>query len=201
MHHRHRFNHGFGGWHMGGPDHGGFGGRGGGHGGSFGRGRGGPFGGGPFGGGRGRRMFDAGALRLVVLGLIAEEPRHGYDIIKALEAKFQGAYSPSPGAIYPMLQMLEEADLVTSATEGNKRLFSITQQGRAWLEENSAELERINAQIAHASGRMGGAAVGEEFRALAFAVKSRLRGGGWSPDQAEKARDILRRARRELEDL
>ena len=60
------------------------------------------------------RMFDPGALRLVVLGLIAEEPRHGYDIIKALEAKFQGAYSPSPGAIYPMLQMLEEADLVVS---------------------------------------------------------------------------------------
>ena len=76
-------------------------------------GRGGPFGrhrGGPF-GGRGNRMFDPGALRLVVLGLIAEEPRHGYDIIKALEANFQGAYSPSPGAIYPMLQMMEEADL------------------------------------------------------------------------------------------
>src|SRR5690606_14355271 len=70
-----------------------------GHGGPFGRNR-----GGPFGGRRGPRMFDSGALRLVVLGLIAEEPRHGYDIIKALEAKFQGAYSPSPGAIYPMLQ-------------------------------------------------------------------------------------------------
>src|SRR6187399_2918600 len=96
-------------------------------------GRGGGFGGeGPF-SGRGRRMFDAGALRLVVLGLIAEEPRHGYDIIKALESKFQGAYSPSPGAIYPMLQMLEEADLVTSQPDGNKRLFSITEQGRAYL--------------------------------------------------------------------
>ena len=89
-----------------------------GHGGPFGRNR-----GGPFGGRRGPRMFDSGALRLVVLGLIAEEPRHGYDIIKALEAEFQGAYSPSPGAIYPMLQMMEEADLVTSTTTGNKRLF------------------------------------------------------------------------------
>ena len=102
-------------------------------------GRGGPFGrhrGGPF-GGRGPRMFDPGALRLVVLGLIAEEPRSGYDIIKALEAKFQGAYSPSPGAIYPMLQMLEEADLVASQAEGNKRLFSITEQGRAYLAEQA----------------------------------------------------------------
>src|SRR5690606_16330355 len=111
-------------------------GRGHGFGGPFGRHRGGPF------GGRGRRMFDAGALRLVVLGLIAEEPRHGYDIIKALEARFQGAYSPSPGAIYPMLQMLEEADLVASEADGNKRLYRITDQGRAWLDENRADLDR-----------------------------------------------------------
>lgn len=146
-------------------------------------------------------MFDAGALRLVVLGLIAEEPRHGYDIIKALEAKFQGAYSPSPGAIYPMLQMLEEADLVSSTADGNKRLYTITEQGRAYLDENRAELERINAQIGHVSGHMGGVALGDEFRAFAFAVKSRLRRGGWTAEQAEKARDIIRKARRDLEDL
>lgn len=199
MHGRHHFHPGQDPWRFGAPGHGDEGGFGRGPG--FGRGRGGPFGGGPFGGGRGRRMFDAGALRLVVLGLIAEEPRHGYDIIKALEARFQGAYSPSPGAIYPMLQMLEEADLVSSAAEGNKRLFSITGQGRAYLDENGAELERINAQIGHAAGRMGGVALGDEFRALAFTVKSRLRRGGWNPQQAEKARDILRKARRELEDL
>jgi DNA-binding PadR family transcriptional regulator len=188
---------------MGAPDHGDGGGEGGGGfgRGGFGRGRGGPFGGGPFGGGRGRRLFDAGALRLVVLGLIAEEPRHGYDIIKALEAKFQGAYSPSPGAIYPMLQMLEEADLVSSTADGNKRLFSITAQGKAYLDENRVELERINAQIGHVSERMGEAALGDEFRSLAFAVKSRLRRGGWSAEQAEKARDILRKARRDLEEL
>lgn len=209
MHKRHHFGHGHhpgfghgfgGGWRMGAPDRG-DGGGGGGFGRGPGRGRGGPFGGGPFGGGRGRRMFDPGALRLVVLGLIAEEPRHGYDIIKALEAKFQGAYSPSPGAIYPMLQMLEEADLVSSTADGNKRLFAISEQGRAYLEENASELERINAQIGQVSGHMGGVAIGDEFRALAFAVKSRLRRGGWSAEQAEKARDILRKARRELEDL
>src|SRR5215475_3864722 len=100
-----------------------------------GRHRGGPFGrhrGGPF-GGRGPRMFDQGALRLVVLGLIEEEPRHGYDIIKALETRFEGAYSPSPGAIYPMLQMLEEADLVTASTVGSKRVFAISEAGRAYL--------------------------------------------------------------------
>jgi len=182
-------------WRMsGGEDNGGFG-RGRGRGGPFGRHRGGPF------GGRGPRMFDPGALRIVVLGLIAEEPRHGYDIIKALEAKFQGAYSPSPGAIYPMLQMLEEADLVVSEADGNKRLYRITDQGRAYLEENKAELERINAQIAHVAGRMGGAAIGDEFRALHWAVRSKLRSGGWTSEQVEKAREIIKKARRDLEDL
>lgn len=171
--------------------------------GPFGRGRGGPFGrhhGGPF-GGRGPRMFDPGALRLVVLGLIAEEPRHGYDIIKALEAMFDGAYSPSPGAIYPMLQMLEEADLVASEANGNKRLYRITETGSAYLAENAAELDRIRSQMRQASGRMGGAAVIEEMRGIGLALRSKLRGEEWSREQVEKARDILKKARREIEDL
>ena len=104
-------------------------------------------------------MFDAGALRLVVLGLIAEEPRHGYDIIKALEAKFQGAYSPSPGAIYPMLQMLEEADLVVSEADGNKRRYAITEQGKAYL--------------AGECGRAGAASTRRSTKSPPMAAKSR----------------------------
>jgi DNA-binding PadR family transcriptional regulator len=173
------------------------GGRGFGGGGPFGKHRGGPFGGGPF-GGRGRRMFDPGALRLVVLGLIAEEPRHGYDIIKALEAKFQGAYSPSPGAIYPMLQMLEEADLVVSEPQGAKKIFSITYQGRAFLAENQAELDRLNEQLAETSERVSGAALGDEARDLMRDLFGRVRDGSLSPEQAKKAVEILRRARDEL---
>ncbi len=184
------------GWFMSGGGRGAFGGGGkGGRGGPFGRHRGGPF------GGRGPRMFDPGALRLVALGLIAEEPRHGYDIIKALEAKFQGAYSPSPGAIYPMLQMLEEADLVVSEANGNKRLYSITDQGKAYLEENAAELARINAQIDEVSADSGEISLGDEVKDIARAVFMRLRRGQYTPEQARKARDILRKARRDLEDL
>ncbi len=174
---------------------GGRGGRGGGFGGPFGRHRGGPF------GGRGPRMFDPGALRLVVLGLIAGEPRHGYDIIKALEAKFHGAYSPSPGAIYPMLQMLEEADLVVSAADGNKRLYSITEQGKAYLAENTEELARINAQIDEVSAEGGEISLGEEVRGVAKAVFTRLRRGQFNAEQARKVRDILKKARRDIEDL
>jgi len=168
-----------------------------------GRGGGGPFGrhrGGPF-GGRGPRMFDPGALRLVVLGLIAEEPRHGYDIIKALEARFQGAYSPSPGAIYPMLQMMEEADLVVSEANGNKRRYSITEQGRAYLAEQAGELAKINAQIDENASETSGVSLGDEVKALTFALFARLRSGSLSAEQAAKAKDILKKARRDLEDL
>jgi DNA-binding PadR family transcriptional regulator len=183
-------------WEMAGRHGGPAGGPGGKHGGGpFGRHRGGPFGGG------GRRLFDAGALRLVVLGLIAEEPRHGYDIIKALEARFQGAYSPSPGAIYPMLQMLEEADLVVSTAEGNKRLYAITDQGKAYLAENAAELEKINRQIDDASTEVSGVALAEEMHALHHALKRRMREGDLTAAQAEKALSLLKRTREELEGL
>ncbi|MCT7375259.1 PadR family transcriptional regulator [Chelativorans salis] len=146
-------------------------------------------------------MFDSGALRLVVLGLIAEEPRHGYDIIKALEARFQGAYSPSPGAIYPMLQMLEEADLVSSETEGNKRLFTITKQGRAFLDQHKDELERINAQLDEVSADMQGIALGEAFTSLRHTLFQKVRSGEMSTEQAKKALEILKKARDELNDL
>lgn len=197
--HKHGRGHGCGGWSMSGRDgdgpRGPFG-----RGGPFGRHRGGGFGGGPF-GGRGPRMFDPGALRLVVLGLIAEEPRHGYDVIKALEAKFQGTYSPSPGAIYPMLQMLEEADLVVSQAEGNKRLFSITDAGKAFLAENQAELDRINAQIDKASDRYSGVALGDEARGLVRDLFRRFRDGSMTPEQAKKAAEILSKARKDLDGL
>jgi len=176
---------------------------------SFGRGGGfGSFGGGPFGRGfggpfgrRGPRMFDSGALRLVVLGLIAEEPRHGYDIIKALESQFHGAYSPSPGAIYPMLQMMEEADLVVSQATGNKRLYTITEAGRAYLKENKADLDRINEQLEEVSGDMQGAALGDAFRALRRSLHQRLRGGEMTAEQAQKAAEILKRAGDEIDRL
>ena len=174
----------------------GFGPRGrGGPGGPFGRHRGGPF------GGRGARMFDSGALRLVVLGLIEAEPRHGYDIIKALEARFQGAYSPSPGAIYPMLQMLEEADLVASTTTGNKRLYAITEAGRAYLADNRAELDRINAQLDEASGDIRESAIGEELHALRKLLHEKLRSGGLTSEQSDRLRGILQQVRRDVEGL
>ena len=136
------------------------------------------------GGRRGGRVLDHGDLRLLILQLLQEKPRHGYEIIKAIEEKLGGAYSPSPGAIYPMLQMLEEADLVVSRADGNKRLYSITEQGRAYLQENAEDLARINAQIDEVSAEGSEISLGDEVRDIAKAVFMRLRRGQFTPEQA-----------------
>lgn len=85
---------------------------------------------------RARRMLAQGDLRLVALALIADAPRHGYEIIKLLEEKTADWYSPSPGVVYPTLTYLEEAGYVTAATEGSKKLYTITDAGRAYLDAN-----------------------------------------------------------------
>jgi DNA-binding PadR family transcriptional regulator len=101
-------------------------------------GRRGPGGRGGFGGGAFRvgKMLADGDLRVIVLALLADGPRHGYDIIKALEEKSSGIYTPSPGVVYPTLTYLEEVGYVSASSEGNKKVYAITDSGRAHLAEN-----------------------------------------------------------------
>jgi DNA-binding PadR family transcriptional regulator len=98
---------------------------------------------------RAGRMLAQGDLRLLALALIAEQPRHGYEIIKVLEEKTEGWYAPSPGIVYPTLTYLEEAGYVTAQADGAKRLYTITDEGRTHLESNrtfvDAVLERLDA--------------------------------------------------------
>ncbi|HMK70479.1 MAG TPA: PadR family transcriptional regulator [Xanthobacteraceae bacterium] len=98
---------------------------------------------------RARRMLVQGDLRLVALAMIAEAPRHGYEIIKLLEERTADWYSPSPGIIYPTLTYLKEAGYVTAATEGAKKLYTITEDGEAYLKDNreivDAVLDRLTA--------------------------------------------------------
>src|SRR6478735_2052479 len=98
---------------------------------------------------RAGRMLAQGDLRLLALALIAEQPRHGYEIIKVLEERTEGWYAPSPGIVYPTLTYLEEAGYVTAQADGAKRLYTITAEGRAYLEQNrafvDAVLERLDA--------------------------------------------------------
>lgn len=93
------------------------------------------------GGRRSNRLFDHGELRLVVLALIAERPRHGYEIIKEVEDRVAGTYSPSPGVVYPTLTMLEELGHATVAESGGKKLYAVTPDGTAYLAANRTALD------------------------------------------------------------
>jgi len=111
------------------------------------------------GGGRGDwfrvgRMLAQGDLKLLTLALIAEQPRHGYELIKLIEEKTSGAYTPSPGVIYPTLTFLEEAGYVTAETEGAKKRYTITEEGRTYLEENRDVADMILARLARIGEKM-----------------------------------------------
>jgi DNA-binding PadR family transcriptional regulator len=97
---------------------------------------------------RARRMLAQGDLRLIALALIAEAPRHGYEIIKLLEEKTADWYSPSPGIVYPTLTYLEEAGYVTALAEGSKKLYTITDEGRAYLQANRELVDVVLSRLA-----------------------------------------------------
>ncbi len=122
----------------------GFGGRGRGWGGGWGEGWGSDWGG-AHGGGRGRRrVLDAGELRLVLLKLIADQPRHGYDLIRAVEEMSHGVYAPSPGVVYPSLTMLQDMGLIDEVkAEGARKAFAATDEGAAHLKEKAEEVEAL----------------------------------------------------------
>jgi DNA-binding PadR family transcriptional regulator len=98
------------------------------------------------GGGR-RRVFDHGDLRFILLSMIAAKPAHGYDLIKALEERMGGGYSPSPGVIYPTLTMLEEQGFARITPEDGKKLYQATPEGEAFLKANQASLDTIQTRI------------------------------------------------------
>jgi DNA-binding PadR family transcriptional regulator len=101
-----------------------------------------------FGRGRRQRMFDGGDLRLVLLKLVAEKPRHGYDVIRAIEQRTAGAYVPSPGVIYPTLTMLGEMGFIEEQlAEGARKLFAITAEGTAHLEQHAEEVVALFAKL------------------------------------------------------
>jgi len=103
---------------------------------------------------RAGRMLAQGDLKLLALALIAEQPRHGYEIIKVLEEKTAGWYSPSPGIIYPTLTYLEEAGYVTAEMEGAKKRYTITGEGRAYLEENRDFVDTVLERLARLGERV-----------------------------------------------
>ncbi|MEO3473351.1 PadR family transcriptional regulator [Roseomonas sp. CAU 1739] len=136
------------------------------------------------------RFFAHGDLRLVILGLIAEKPSHGYEIIKAIEERVGGAYSPSPGVIYPTLTLLEELGYVTvsTAAEGGRKLHEVTEQGRAFLAANRPTHDALLARMDEAGRAQGGGPAPQIIRAmenLKLALRMRMARGPLTAEQAD----------------
>jgi DNA-binding PadR family transcriptional regulator len=158
--------------------------------------------------GRGRhgmrgRIFDHGDLRYLLLHLIAEKPRHGYELIKAIEEKFGGMYSPSPGVIYPTLTMLEELGHIRPAEgDGTKKAYAITEEGTAFLAANRAALDQVLERMAAAQAAFGGGPAPEILRAmhnLRLALRIRLGRGPLDAAAVRAVTEILDRAAAEVE--
>src|SRR5271169_572618 len=162
--------------------------------------------GGHRGGGRGGRLgrvLDHGDLRYVLLHLIAEKPRHGYELIKAIEEQFGGMYSPSPGVIYPTLTLLEELGYLRPETaEGTRKLFSITEEGTAFLAANRALVDAILARMGEIRRVYAGGPAPEIRRAmhnLEEALSIRLGKGPLDAAQVRAIADALDRTAGEIE--
>lgn len=147
------------------------------------------------GGGRRGRMFDGGELRLVLLKLIADEPRHGYDLIRAIEALSGGAYVPSPGVIYPTITLLDEMGFIEEQqSEGAKKRFAVTEAGQAHLSEHAdrvaALLARLQALGEHRQ-RADAAPIRRAMSGLKMAVMERFGGGDASQEMVHQVAEMI----------
>jgi len=153
------------------------------------------------GGGPGR-FFESGDLRFVILHLISDAPRHGYEIIKLIENQMGGAHAPSPGIIYPTLTMLEEMGLAAVTVEGTRKLYSITDQGRRELDANREMTDAILHRLQQAGERHARDRSGPIMRAMEnLRMVLRMRGDQLPPDQLAAVTDIIDNAAKQIERL
>jgi DNA-binding PadR family transcriptional regulator len=150
------------------------------------------------------RWFEPGEMRLVILRLVREKPRHGYEIIKALEESMHGCYTASAGSVYPTLQMLEDQGYVRIVEEGGKKVYHITPEGERFLDENEDVLSDIGDRIKEAVRGVAGGAVADvntAFGLLAKRVFSDAWRNGPDSERTAKIAEILRRATADIEAL
>jgi DNA-binding PadR family transcriptional regulator len=156
-------------------------------------------------GGRGPRgrVFDRGDLRYMVLALLEERPMHGYEVMQALEKEAGGWYTPSPGSVYPVLQLLQDQEYVTSEERDGKRIYSITETGRAFLEENRDRVEDVIDRVSAFTRRFTGPDMRDLTRTFVrfaqVSFEEALKKLGDS-DALDGLREILERATREMEE-
>lgn len=170
----------------------------------FGGGPGGP--GGPWQGAGRARVFGHGDLKFVVLNLLEEKPRHGYEIIRELESRFGGAYSPSPGTVYPTLSLLEDLGYARAVAEdgSTRKVYEITDEGRAYLDQNRPVVDEIFDRVDEMGSFMFGSVMsvlGSAFAGLGRATfRAAMRHQG-DEEWVKRAREIMERAARDIEGL
>lgn len=173
--------------------------------------RGGHFGGSPWGEdgegrrGRGRRVFDASELQLVLLKLLSEQPRHGYDLIRAIEELTGGAYSPSPGVVYPTLTMLSEMGHTREdQSEGSRKTYAVTPDGQAFLDARKTEVAALMARLAEMASeraRFDNAPVRRAMMNLRAVLMHRLGEEAVKPETLHAVTAIIDEAAQRIERL
>ena len=154
------------------------------------------------GGPRGRRMFGSGDLKLLLLKLIANQPRHGYDLIRAIEEQSGGAYAPSPGVIYPTLNLLSDEELIEEqASEGARRRYAVTAAGREYLGAREEEVQALLAQLEalRPEPRSGDRQLQRALDNLKAAMRNRVAKNEWSEESVNAITDILDEAAKRIE--
>jgi DNA-binding PadR family transcriptional regulator len=144
-------------------------------------------------GGRGPRVFAPGDLKLLLLALIADQPCHGYDLIRQIEGLFDGAYSPSPGVIYPTLTFLEESELIAGDAEGGKKRYQITAAGQQYLVEQAVALDGVKTRIDVSKRSLRGHDRPPEIHEAVHNLRHALQmhHGRWTPEEIIRVRDLL----------
>ena len=154
--------------------------------------------------GPGPRFFERGGIKFAILALLKDKPRYGYDIIRAMEEQSGGMYSPSPGAVYPTLQALEEQDLVTSTIEEGKKVYSVTEAGTAYLEEHK---EEVKSHGEHWAAHWGPGGHGEGWSAMSDLKESfgevmhAIRSTAGDPAKRKEIREVLEEAAKKVGDI
>ena len=152
-------------------------------------------------GGRIGRLLEHGDLRLLILHLINEKPRHGYEIIKAIEDLAGGGYAPSPGVIYPTLTLLEELGQIAGTTEGSRKSFAITEAGSEALTAAQEAVNAILARIAASQPREAGMPILRAMENLRTTLRLKLGAAAPSAETTRKIADTLDRAARAIEEI
>ncbi|MDG2536608.1 PadR family transcriptional regulator [Dyella jiangningensis] len=149
---------------------------------------------------RGGRVFGHGDLKLILLSLIAEQPRHGYELIRTIEEMFDGAYAPSPGAVYPTLTLLEELGHASVQNDEGKKLYTITEEGKAFLTQNKDAVDAVMSRMEQTAKMFARAAAPMALREAMHNLKRALfmHGGPWNAAEVKRIRDIIQKAADEI---